>query len=156
MIRPAVPEDAAGIAAIWNPIIRDTIVTFTTAEKTEDELRAAIATQPFIVAASDDGIEGFTTCFQFRKGPGYAHTMEHTILLTPAARGHGLGRALMDAICEAARGAGAHSLFAGVSGENSAGIAFHAAIGFSEAARLSQVGWKFGRWHDLVLMQKFL
>jgi phosphinothricin acetyltransferase len=51
---------------------------------------------------------------------------------------------------------GHHSMIAGVAGENAGGAAFHAAIGYREIARLPQVGWKFGRWHDLVLMQKIL
>jgi phosphinothricin acetyltransferase len=82
--------------------------------------------------------------------------MEHTIILAPAAIGRGLGRSLMAAIEAHARGQGVHSMFAGVSGENAAGIAFHAAIGYVPVAVLHQVGFKFGRWMDLHLMQKLL
>lgn len=157
MIRPATPADAAEIARIWNRIIRDTVITFTTAEKDPGALKGAISGgAPFHVAQADDAVTGFVTAFQFRGGPGYAHTWEHSVHIDPAAQGRGLGRALMDAIETDLRARGAHSLFAGVSGENAQGIGFHARLGYREVARLPQVGWKFDRWHDLVLMQKFL
>lgn len=62
----------------------------------------------------------------------------------------------MAAVEADAAASGVHALMAGVSGENATGVAFHRAMGFETVARLPQVGWKFGRWHDLVLMQKFL
>ena len=162
MIRPAGPGDVAGILAIWNPIIRDTAVTFNAAEKSGDEVAALIAARQataghgFLVSEGEGGVAGFVTWGAFRGGVGYARTAEHTILLAPSARGRGLGRALMAAAGDAARGGGIHSLFAGISAENAAGVAFHAALGFAEVARLREVGWKFGRWMDLILMQKFL
>lgn len=157
MIRAARPGDAPAIAEIWNRIIRDTTITFTTAEKDPETIAAGIAGgAPVHVAEEAGTILGFVTAFQFRGGPGYAHTFEHSIHLVPGAHGRGLGRALMAAVENDLRARGAHSLFAGVSGENAAGVTFHAALGYREVARLPEVGWKFGRWHDLVLMQKML
>ena len=160
MIRDATAEDAPGIAAIWNPVIRDTAITFNAAEKSDTEIARMItdrqqAGHAFLVA-DEGGIAGFATYAQFRGGVGYARTMEHTILLAPAAQGRGLGRALMAAVESHARAAGALSLIAGVSAENPAGRAFHARAGFAEVAILQRVGFKFGRTMDLVLMQKFL
>ena len=161
ILRPAVSDDAAAVAAIWNPVIRDTAATFTTQEKTVEGLAADFATRAaegklFLLAEEAGTVLGFATYFQFRNGPGYARTMEHSIILSPAARGRGVGRALMAGLEDHARAAGVHSLWAGVSAENPSGVAFHAAIGFSEIARLPEVGYKFGRWMDLVLMQKIL
>ena len=151
MIRRARAGDAATISAIWNPIIRDSSITFTTAEKTEAEIEALIASHPVWIA---DG--GFATYAPFRSGPGYARTQEHSIHLSPAARGSGLGRALMQALCEHAAGAGHKSLIAGIGGENTQAIGFHTHLGFTEVGRIPKAGWKFDRWHDLVLMQRFL
>jgi L-amino acid N-acyltransferase len=157
VIRPARPGDAADIAEIWNRVIRETVATFTTLEKTEADLvRSIEGGLPFLVAEETGRVAGFVTAFQFRGGPGYAHTFEHSIHVADGARGRGLGRALMQAVEADLRTCGAHSLFAGVSGENAEGAAFHAALGYREVARLPEVGWKFGRWHDLVLMQKML
>lgn len=161
IIRAATERDAGAVAAIWNPVIRDTLITFNSVEKSEDELirsfaEKAAAGHAFLVAEAAGELLGFATYGQFRGGAGYAHTMEHTVILAEAARGRGTGRALLQAIEAHARDGGAHSMFAGVSAANPAGIAFHAALGYAEAARLCQVGRKSGQWIDLVLMQKFL
>lgn len=161
MIRPATPADLAPIMAFWNPMIRNTTVTFSSEEKTEAGLAEMIAIrraagQEFLVAEVGGEVLGLATYAQFRGGNGYAHAMEHTIILAPEAQGRGLGKALMEALERHARAAGCHVLVAGVSGENAAGIAFHAALGFVETGRMPEVGRKFGRWLDLVLMQKTL
>ncbi|MBV7393844.1 GNAT family N-acetyltransferase [Mameliella sediminis] len=158
VVRSAVPEDAQAICAIWNAVIETSAATFTTQLKTVEGIRGDIAARgdAFQVAEDAGALLGFATYFQFRGGPGYRFTMEHSIQLAPGARGRGAGRALMARLEEVARQADVHSLWAGVSGENPDGIAFHARLGFVEVARLPQVGHKFGRWMDLVLMQKIL
>jgi phosphinothricin acetyltransferase len=161
MIRAARAGDAAGIVAIWNPVIRDTIVTFNSVEKTEGEVVALIAEKEaagfvFLVAEAEGAVVGLATYGQFRGGFGYRKTVEHTIVLGPEARGRGFGRALLAEIEGHARASGHHSIWAGVSGENEDGAAFHARMGYEFVAKLSEVGRKFERWHDLVLMQKRL
>ena len=157
MIRPAVKDDFPQIAKIWNQIIRDTAATFTNAEKEVVELvQANAAGRPFFVAEQDGKVVGFATYFPFRSGPGYARTKEHTIQLAPDARGKGFGRGLMEAVEDHARDAGVHTIWAGISSENPDGKAFHAALGYEEIAVLPEVGRKFGRWMDLILMRKVL
>jgi phosphinothricin acetyltransferase len=163
LIRRAASSDAGAIAAIWNPYIRDTVVTFNPVEKSAADVAAMIADRDrlghatFLAIRESDGLAlGFASYAQFRAGAGYARSMEHSILLAPAARGMGSGRRLMTEILAHARAAGAHQMIAGVSAENPDGIAFHAALGFAEIARIPQAGAKFGRFIDLVLMQKFL
>lgn len=157
MIRPATPEDAPEIAALWNQIIRNTTATFTTVEKDP----AAIADQiaggtPWWVACVNNTVQGHVTYGTFRNGPGYAHTAEHSIHLYNSAQGKGLGRALMQVMEDYAARHGIHVMVAGVSSDNPAGRAFHAAVGYAVTGHLPQVGQKWGRWLDLILMQKIL
>ncbi|MCH2095597.1 MAG: GNAT family N-acetyltransferase [Rhodobacteraceae bacterium] len=158
IVRPADAKDAPYIAGIWNDIIQNTMATFTTEPKTVDGLVADIRSRGhgFQVVEHHGQVLGFATYFAFRSGPGYAHTKEHSIQLAPEARGRGAGRALMSALEHAARYDGVHSLWAGVSGENPGGVTFHARLGFAKIATLPEVGFKFDRWIDLVLMQKIL
>ncbi|MBA85320.1 GNAT family N-acetyltransferase [Thalassobius sp. S69A] len=160
-IRSALAGDAAAIAALWNPFIRDTAVTFNSALKTPQMIADDIAAKetaghPFFLAELPDGLAGFATYGQFRGGVGYAHSMEHTVILSARAQGRGVGRALMSAIEDHARASGVHVMMAGVSAENPDGVAFHKAVGYAQVARIPQVGRKFGRWMDLVLLQKLL
>lgn len=157
MIRPARPEDAPAIAALWNRVIAETTQTFTTLPKDPADLAQRIAAgTPWWVAEAGGAVLGHATYGQFRSGPGYAHSMEHSIHLAPAAQGLGLGRALMAALEDHARAAGVHVMIAGVSGDNPGGIAFHAALGYAEVGRLPEVGRKWGQWLTLVLMAKRL
>lgn len=161
MIRQAGAADAGAIAAIWNPIIRDSTITFNPVEKTAPEVAALIESRaadghPFLVIEEDGAILGFASYFQFRGGAGYARSMEHSVMLVPAAQGRGLGRALMAALEAHAQARGMRMLIGAITAENEESLRFHRALGFSEVGRIPDAGWKFGRLHDLVLMQKRL
>lgn len=156
MIRPASSDDAAAIAEIWNAIIRDTAITFTDQQKTVEDIRAMIAMRDVLVAVQGDETTGFATFGPFRPGPGYVRVAEHSIYLAEPARGQGIGRALMVALEALARDKGLRALIAGIGGEATGSCAFHTRLGFEQVGHLPQVGWKFGRAHDLILMQKLL
>ena len=160
-IRPADQADAEAISELWNHYIRETTITFNSVEKTKETVREAVSAcfkdkRAFLVAEERGCLVGFCTYFQFRGGIGYARTMEHTILTHPEFQGRGAGRALMQRLCKHAQAEGVKSLWAGVSADNRGGVAFHEKIGFSNIARLPQVGHKFDRWIDLILLQKIL
>lgn len=159
-LRPARAEDADAICAIHNPIIAETDWTFTTCLRRADDVAAQIKARgaAFIVAEDVDsaGVIGFATFGAFRGGPGYAQTVEHTVLLAPTARRRGVGKALMQALENVARDQGVHVLVAGISSSNPVAMAFHRARGFERVGHLPEVGQKAGRWLDLILMQKRL
>lgn len=157
-IRQAKAADAKEIAAITNAIIRDTLVTFTTDERSLDSIARDIEARgpAYLVAEQDDQILGFATYGPFRSGPGYAQCRELTIQLATDAREQGTGRVLMRALEAAARAEGTHALVAGISSANPGAVSFHAAVGFVEVGRMPEVGFKWGKRLDLVLMQKIL
>ncbi|UWQ26029.1 GNAT family N-acetyltransferase [Leisingera aquaemixtae] len=158
IIRPATAADAEAVCAIVNWVIRDTLATFNTIEKTPEQVRGQIAASngAYLVAEQDGSILGHAHYFPFRSGPGYRFTAEHTIHLLPAAQGQGAGRALMQVLEARAKEAGLHVLIASVSSANPGAIAFHAALGYAETARMPELGCKNGLWLDTVFMQKIL
>lgn len=156
MIDRATLADLEPIRRLWNDVIRDTTITFTSTPKDAATIAEIIDTQPVFVARDGAKCLGFSTYSQFRGGDGYRLTQEYAIYLTQAARGRGLGRGLLQAVERHARDAGNHAFIAGISGENVKAIKFHEAMGFTHCGRLREVGHKFGRFLDLVLMQKQL
>ena len=91
MIRAASEADIPAILAIWNPMIRDALITFNSVEKTADDLRVLLVQKAheghaFLVAERDGVAVGFATYRQFRSDLGYRHTVEHSIMPGDAAR----------------------------------------------------------------------
>lgn len=160
MIRPATPADVPEITAIINQVISETTITVTSQIKTEAEIRTLLedrrAQGHEVFVADAHGIMGYATYAQFRPSPGYVRTMEHSVALSAAGQGRGFGRALMQAVESHAGLAGAHVMVAAITANNTASIEFHRHLGYVHAGLMPQVGYKFGQYHDLVLMQKFL
>jgi phosphinothricin acetyltransferase len=158
-VRTAKVQDAPAICDIWNDVIRDTLVTFTTEEKQPEAIadRIANAPDPFFVATDTSGaVVGFATYGPFRSGPGYAFCKEHSVMLRPGARGQGIGCDLMATLEKAACAHRVHSLIAGISAQNPGAVAFHRSLGFADAGCIRQAGFKHGQWIDLILMQKII
>jgi phosphinothricin acetyltransferase len=161
LIRPARPDDAAGILTILNPIIAETTITFSARRLSDADIRDTLTDHhgwnaPYLVAESDGAIAGYAKYGPFRAGDGYTRTAEITVHLAADARGQGTGRRLVGALEDHARGAGLHSLIAGISSENASAVEFHTKLGFEHVGLVPQAGYKFGRFIDLVLMQKFV
>ncbi len=148
-IRKAHPKDRTAIAQIWNRIIRETAITFTTEEKDPTTLDL---TDMIVLEA--ETILGFATLAPFRTGPGYAHTSEITIYLAEGAEGKGHAKSLLDALIKGAEHR--HSFIAGISGTSIRAQNFFRREGFTTVAHIPQAGRKFDAWHDLILMQRIL
>jgi L-amino acid N-acyltransferase YncA len=92
----------------------------------------------------------------FRPWPGYRFTVEHSVYVARPYRGCGIGRSMVAALIEAARAQGMHAMIAGIDADNSASLRLHAALGFAQVAHFRQVGFKFGRWLDLICVELLL
>ena len=158
IIEPAEPTDAKAICVLWNWMIRDTLSTFTTTEKTVADISEIISSRrgSFFVAKEDGALLGFVTFGPFRSGPGYAAAVEHSVIVQPASHGRGIGQKLMKSAFNAAKEQGKHVLVAAISSANPDALDFHTALGFDQVGLLPEVGRKNGQWLDLVLMQKML
>ncbi|KAG1647634.1 L-methionine sulfoximine/L-methionine sulfone acetyltransferase [Nymphon striatum] len=160
-IRAALPTDAQAICEILNPIIANTTITFSPNLVSESDVREGLEIHrllgdPYLVAEHSGQVVGFAKYGPFRQGEGYCRTVETTVHLAPTARGLGIGSMLVKTLEDHAHAANKHSLIAGISAENSEALIFHEKLGFSRAGLLPRVGYKFDRFIDLVLMQKFL
>ncbi|MEX0350494.1 MAG: N-acetyltransferase family protein [Paracoccaceae bacterium] len=158
IIRQAVTKDAPAVAGLINEMVRGSLSTFSTEERDPASVAEQISQNAyrFLVAEEAGSVLGYATYKPFRHGPGYRHSMEHSISLAPAAHGRGIGRSLMARLEAIAAGDGVHVMIAGISGANPGAIAFHTALGYVEVGHMPQVGRKWDQWLDLVLMQKIL
>ncbi len=163
IVRPATDADLPAILDIYNASITTTS-TWSERVQTLAEREAWFAVRSakgdgVFVADSGGAIVGFAAYGDFRDTahwPGYRFTVENTVHVRRGSVGRGLGRALMEALIDHASAAGKHSMIAAVDGENEGSVTFHEALGFEVVGRLPELGWKFDRWLDLVLLRRRL
>jgi len=164
VIRDAVDDDMPACRDLYNALIDTTTIAWTEQRQTLRQRRAWFVRQqrdgyPVVVAVDEAAVVGFTAYGSFRgsgKWPGYEQTVEHTIHVDEACWGRGVGRALLEALIERAISNGVHVMVGAVDGDNIESIEFHEKLGFTEVARMPEVGRKFDRWLDLVLMQRII
>jgi len=160
-IRPATEQDLPAILAITNHAILHTTASWQTKPHTI-EMRAAwlaerqAAGLPVLVAEIDGEVAGYGSYGSFRAYEGYALTVEHSVYIEERFQRRGLGQALLASLIDHATEAGMHVMVGVISAENAVSIALHERFGFEITGRLPEVGRKFDRWLNLVLMQKIL
>ena len=161
-IRPSTDSDIPAITAIYQHHVLHGTGTFEIDPPSEADMagrRADVLARglPWLVAEQDGQVLGFAYCNWFKPRPAYRYSAEDSVYVADAARGLGVGRLLLDALAEQAQAAGMRKLLAVIGDSANAGsIALHRAAGFTEVGVMRSVGWKFGAWRDIVLMEKTL
>lgn len=162
IVRAATEADAEALAAIYGDAVLHGFGTFEEVPPSPAEMetrRRAIAERglPYLVAESDGVVLGFAYAGPFRPRAAYRYTLEDSVYVSPQAKGRGVGRAVLLAVIAASEALGVRQLVAviGDSG-NEGSIGLHTALGFERTGVGHSVGFKHGRWVDIVHMQKAL
>ena len=159
-IRQVRPEDAAGIAEIYNGYVTGGVQSFETEPLScammNDRITATASRHPYFVAEEEGRVTGFCYAHPWKERAAYSHTLETTIYLHPDFKRRGTGTALMKRLIEECRHRGYKALIACITGDNEASIAFHASLGFRQVSLFRNVGYKHGRWLDVTDMELLL
>jgi L-amino acid N-acyltransferase YncA len=162
LVRHARDADLPSILAIYNEVIVSSTAVYsletTSLEERTKWFRARVAAGfPVLVAEFDRSIVGFASFGEFRGvWPGYRYSVEHSVHVRFDVRGHGIGTRLTAALFPLAAAMGKHVMIGGIDATNEVSLRMHARLGFEKVAHFREVGHKFGRWLDLVFMQRFL
>jgi len=156
-IRPPHLADATAIAEIYNEAILTTVATFDTDVKDAAErirwLEAHGETHPVLVAEVEGKVVGWASLTRWSERKAYDLCAETSFYVFASHQGQGIGRALMTRLMAESRRLGFRTLIARIAADSVESIHLHEKFGFSHAGTLRQVGWKFGRWLDVVMMQ---
>jgi L-amino acid N-acyltransferase len=157
-IRSAEGRDIPAVTEIYNEVLRASTAIYRDEEVSLDERVLWWESQqqkgyPLFIAEEDDQVLGYASYGDFRIGRGYRYTVEGSIHLRPDARRHGTGTKLFEQLTAHARAAGKHILVAGVDAENVPSRSFLEKFGAERTGHMKEVGYKFGRYLDLLLYQ---
>lgn len=162
-IRPARPDDLPRLRDILNTEILTSTASWSTSARTAEDMAAwfderVAAGFPVLVARdpATDQIAGFASYGPFRKGEGYAGSVEHSVYVHRDFRGRGIAARLIASLLEHAAGAGLRLMIGGISADAASSLALHRRLGFREVGRIPGAGRKFGRTLDLVLVARSL
>lgn len=160
LLRDATVNDVPAITALYAGEVEGGTATFETTAPGPGEMAQRLAAVrrhalPWLIAETDGRFAGYAYASPFRPRPAYRYGVEVSIYVEAHARRRGVGRALLEALIARTRDRGLRHLIGAISDSDTseASIALHRALGFRDAGAYRQVGWKFGRWLDVTLMQ---
>ncbi len=166
-IRSAEPEDACRLLEIYAWYVKNTAISFEyevpTTEQFRNRIEGTLKKFPYLVLEEDGVIRGYTYAGSFRPRTAYDHSCEVSIYLRPDTKGQGYGRKLYEALEKKLRSQGILNLYAFIGSpavedeyltRNSE--LFHAHLGFVKVGEYHQCGYKFGRWYNMVCMEKII
>jgi phosphinothricin acetyltransferase len=162
ILRPSTDADLPAIQAIYAHAVLEGTGTFETEVPGVEEMsrrRAEVLSRhlPWLVAERGGDVLGYAYANYFRPRLAYRFCVEDSIYLAPAAQGQGVGRLLLAELLARCEAAGARQMLAVIGDAANAGsVGVHTALGFEHTGVLKSAGWKFGRWLDVVLMQRSL
>ena len=162
VIRPATEGDIAAITAIYGYNVLNGTGTFALEPPSEAEMLAGFQNVqsmrlPYLVAVDGDEVVGFAYAAPFRPRPAYKYGVENSIYLAPGHTGKGIGKALLNELIALCTTRGLYAMIAVIGDrDNAASVGVHRACGFVETGALPRVGFKFGRWLDVVFMMRDL
>ncbi len=160
LVRPSTAADLPAITAIYAHHVLHGTGTFETTPPTGPEMAARREDVlgkglPWLVIEDAGQVLGYAYCQWFKPRPAYRYSAEDSIYLHPDAAGRGLGRQLLTELVARAEAAGIRKLIAVIGDSANAGsIGVHRALGFTPVGTIAGCGWKFGRWLDIVLMER--
>lgn len=152
-IRTARPDDGPALAAIYRPYVLDTAISFEDVPPTPTEMSqritATLTTSPFLVFEEEGGVVGYAYAGPHRARPAYRWSVDVAVYAAQGAHGRGLGRALYTEMLDRLARQGFHAAFAGIALPNDKSVGLHEALGFRHLGTYREVGFKFGKWHDV-------
>jgi len=157
-IRKAVYTDVPAITGIYNEAILTTTATFDKEPKTTTSQRkwfkAHGPKNPIVVAVADGKVVGWASLSAYSDRCAYAETAEISVYVKKSFRNQGLGKKLMQAVLDAGKKAGLHTVISRIAGGNNVSINLHHELGFTDIGVMKEVGSKFGQLLDVYLLQK--
>lgn len=161
-IRPATHADLPGILDIYNDAVLNTTASYDYEPRTLEHRREWFEDRqrenyPVFVAVDGEGrVVGWSALNPFHARPGYRFTSENSVYVAANQRGKGIGRTLLCPLLEAGKARGLHAIIAVIDADNEASIRLHTEFGFEKVGHFKQTGFKFGRWLDVVYLEKIL
>ena len=161
-VRAASADNVPAMMAIYNEIVAHSTAIYSFKPATLDERREWFRARtgggwPVLAAVRGDELVGYASFAEFRGAwPGYLHSVEHSVYVRADCRHQGVGRALLSALLPIAAAMDKHVMIGGIDAANEGSLRLHEQLGFERVAHFREVGRKFGRWLDLVFVQRFI
>jgi L-amino acid N-acyltransferase YncA len=161
-VRPANADDVPAMLAIYNEVVEHSTAIYSIKPSTLDERREWFRVRtgggwPVLAAQRGDGLVGYASFAEFRGAwPGYLFSVEHSVYVRADCRQQGIGSALVQALLPIAAAMNKHVMIGGIDAANQGSLRMHERLGFERVAHFREVGRKFGRWLDLVFVQRYI